>query len=193
MDQLKIEVRKARPAEGRFIARCVMSAIGMPVFSRDFSRKDFDILEVLSGACAMPDTLYSYRNTLVATVGDIPVGCIVAYDGARYEKMKGKTFAMVKEKTGYEFKSDFENETEAGEYYLDSLCVLPSFRGHGIGKLLISQSLETAEGLGFPIATLIVESGNDFLQEYYRDCGFEPEGKKACFGKDFTRMVCHVS
>ncbi len=192
MDQLKIEVRKARPTEGRFIARCVMSAIGMPVFSKEFSKENFEMLEVLSEVCAQPDTLYSYRNTIVATVGDIPVGALTAYSGAMYPQMKEKTFAMVKEKTGFEYKAQWDDETGAGEYYLDSLCVLPSFRGHHIGSLLVSQALETAEGLGFPLAALIVESEAKGLQEMYAKCGFTPAGKKFCFGKDFIRMVCQI-
>lgn len=192
MSQLNIEIRKAKPTEGRFIARNVMSAVGHDVFGEPFTTEDFEILLVLSDICAMPDTLYSYRNTMVAAVGDMPVGSLTAYDGALYREMKEKTFSIVKNRLGWE-PPVMDDETRPGEYYLDSLAVLPTFRGHHIAKLLVEQALETAEGLGFRLVSLIADATDKGLQQLYADMGFKEDGHLSCFGHDYIRMINQIA
>jgi len=185
---IKVDVRKALSSEARFIARNVMAAMGTDVFNVPFSDNDFKILEVLTDICKRSDTLYSYRNTLIATVFGLPVGSLTAYDGGDYSKKKEITFSIVKEKAGFTLPP-MDDETQSGEYYLDSLAVLPSMRGHHIGKTLIMQALETAHSLGFSKASLIVNQGEEKLKGLYYDCGFEDDGTRNCFGHDYLRMV----
>ena len=82
-----------------------------------------------------------------------------------------------------------DDETVDGEYYLDSLAVLPSMRGHHIGRTLIHQALEIAEGLGFSKVSLIVTKGEEKLKALYEDCGFEEDGIRNCFGHEYVHMV----
>ena len=55
--------------------------------------------------------------------------------------------------------SGFANlkETEAGELYLDSVGVLPEYRGRGIESLLFEAQCQRAASLGHEIAGLIVD------------------------------------
>ncbi len=185
---IKVEVRKAFSSEARFIARNVMAAMGADVFNVPFSEEAFTILESLTGICGRTDTLYSYKNTLVATVSDIPVGTLTAYNGADYVKMRDLTFSIVKEETGFVLP-EMDDETGPGEYYLDSLAVIPSMRGHHVAKTLIRQSLEIADGLGFTKVSLIVKKGDDKTKALYEECGFEEDGIRNCFGHEYVRMV----
>ena len=192
MSKLTIELRKARPAEARFIARNIMASIGREVFTEPFSKDDFECLVALEEVCGMPDTLYSYRNTLVATVNDIPVGSLTSYNGALYTQLRDRTFSILKARLGNIFPEG-DDETREGEYYLDAMAVLPSFRGHGIAKLLIREALDVAEGLGFADVTLLCNVSKPGLLEYYKGLGFTEDGTLNCFGRSFVRMIQHLA
>jgi len=185
---LKVETRKAFNTEAGFIARNIMAAMGSDVFNLPFSEDDFLILEALTDVCGRKDTLYSYCNTLIATVAGLPVGSLTSYNGADYREKKETTFSIIKDKTGFTLPQ-MDDETSAGEYYLDSLAVLPSMRGHHVGKTLILQALEIAEGLGFTKVSLIVMEGENKLKSLYEECGFEEDGIRNCFGHRYVRMV----
>ena len=185
---IKVEVRKALSEEASFIARNIMAALGTDVFNSPFSDEDFKILETLTSVCKRTDTLYSYRNTLVATVFGLPVGSLTSYNGALYKDMKELTYSIIKDKCGFTLPP-MDDETGEGEYYLDSLAVLPSMRGHHIGRTLIHQALEIAEGLGFSKVSLIVTKGEEKLKALYADCGFEEDGVRKCFGHEYVHMV----
>ncbi len=82
--------------------------------------------------------------------------------------------------------------TKDGEWYLDSLAVHPSFRKKGIAGLLIGQTLEIAEALGFTTVSLIALASADRLVAFYEACGFHPEGHLNCFEHDYLRMVTYL-
>ena len=185
---LKVEIRKAFNTEARFIARNIMAAMGSDVFNSPFSEDVFSILDALTDVCGRKDTLYSYCNTLVATVAGVPVGSLTSYNGADYREKKETTFSIIKDKTGFTLPQ-MDDETAAGEYYLDSLAVLPSMRGHHVGRTLILQAIEIAEGLGFTKVSLIVKEGEDSLKSLYESCGFVEDGVRNCFGLRYIHMV----
>ena len=64
-------------------------------------------------------------------------------------------------------------ETEAGEFYLDSLAVSSSFRGKGIAKQLLAAAIEKARELGIPKVGLLVDKGNPRAEKLYTKVGFE--------------------
>ena len=63
----------------------------------------------------------------------------------------------------------------AGEYYLDSLAIIPEFRGHGLWRLLFDDAVETAKGKGFHRVTLICDESYPKLAQLYTSYGFVPE------------------
>ena len=79
------------------------------------------------------DSQYSYRNTLVAMDGDQVVGISVSYDGGKLRQLRLAFIEAAKEYLGKDH-SGMEDETQAGEFYLDSLAVLPEYRRQGIYK-----------------------------------------------------------
>ena len=83
-------------------------------------------------------------------------------------------------------------ETGEGEYYLDSMAVLPEFRGHSIGKILMNNALETAEALGFTKVTLLVDVVKPWLHKLYESVGFEKGEQVMFFGEPFMRMIQHI-
>ena len=117
MDRL-ITLRKATQADARFIAENVLRALHIEETNEQH-------IEHLAGISRRDDTLYSWRNATIALYDGVPAGLMVAYDGARYRSMRDITFPMIRIYVGDDYNS-MDDETCAGEFYLDSLSVLPA-------------------------------------------------------------------
>lgn len=201
LDEMKnnqVELRKARKEDAGFIAHVVMVAMGYNVFDKEVAvngtsplGKLSDILAALTDICAREDTLYSYKNTDIALFGGQVAGALVSYNGGDYKELAGRTFSLVAKSLGIP-EMEPGTETREGEYYLDSMAVLPEFRGHGIGKILMNNALESAEALGFTKVTLLVDVVKPWLHKLYESVGFEKGEQVMFFGEPFMRMIQHI-
>ena len=178
----KIFIREAQQEDIPFVAKCVLAAVGM----YDFKAAS-DKAPSAEAVCAMEDTLYSFRNARIATVEGTPIGCLVSYPGNIYEDARKVTFGFF-ERNGIIIPPT-ETECYPDEYYLDSMAILPAFRGYGIGKLLMQDAIAIAREKGFKKVSLIVESDRPRLSDYYATLGFKSENEIDAFGDRYTRMV----
>lgn len=137
--------------------------------------------------CRREDVLYSWCNTLIAESAGKPVGMVTAYDGRYYRGWRETTLQLVREHLGVEFPG-MEDEAVPGEYYIDSLAVLPAYRGQGIGRQLLQRAVAQGRALGLKV-TLAVEYDNARAQHLYRSLGFEPDGNLFIFGHDYQKMA----
>ena len=80
------------------------------------------------------------------------------------------------------------DETEAGEYYLDSVGVLPEFRGCGVGQALVTAFCDRAFAEGHERVGLIVDCENPNAERLYTSLGFERIGRKRFFGHDMWHL-----
>lgn len=117
------------------------------------------------------DSQYSYQNTLVAMDGNRVAGIATAYDGSRLHALRR---AFIEEARLYLHKdhSGMDDETQAGELYLDSLAVLPEYRRRGIATLLLEATAGRARRLGIPRVGLLVDEGNPGAERLYLAAGF---------------------
>ncbi|MBQ8779254.1 MAG: GNAT family N-acetyltransferase [Alistipes sp.] len=125
-------------------------------------------------------TQYSWRYALVAEVEGITAGAIVGYDGALLGKLREGTYAVIREQIGR--TPTIPDETEAGEFYLDSVGVWPEFRGLGVGRALLDALAEKAFAEGHERVGLIVDFDNPQAEKLYASLGFERVGTKLFFG-----------
>lgn len=180
---MPITFRQATPADALFIARGFHAAMLMEDVPEERIRVFAEKI------CSRDDVLYCGRNTLLALSPEgEPVGMVTAYDGRYYREMKLRTFTLVKEIFGEDFL-DMDDEADAGEYYIDSLAVLPAFRGQGIGRALLQQAMQQAAVLGIPSITLTVDPDNPRAQRLYASLGFEPAGDIFIFGHSYHKLA----
>jgi GNAT superfamily N-acetyltransferase len=83
-------------------------------------------------------------------------------------------------------------ETCKGEYYLDSMAILPQYTGHKIGHALIQDAIEQGKQLNHCRFTLIAEKEAESLKAYYSVLGFIPEEEIMFFGHPYIRMALHI-
>ncbi len=194
----RVELRKARPSDASFIADVVLAAMGYDIFNPEvLSSGDtpFGTLSAVHNAlvkvCSKEDTLYSWKNTCIATYCGKVAGALVSYDGAGYGEAADRTFSLMARLMNTEKPTPGE-ETGPGEYYLDSLAVHPDYRGCSIGSILMQNSLDEAQALGYTRVTLIVDKHKPYLHDLYGRLGFADEAEVTFFGEPYIRMVQEV-
>ena len=136
------------------------------------------------------DSQYSYRNTLVAMDGDKVVGISVSYDGGRLHELRRAFIEAAKEHIDKDH-SGMDDETQAGELYLDSLAVLPEYRRQGIAKKLLLATKKRANRLGLPCVGLLVDKDNPVGEALYTSVGFQHMNDNQWGGHPMKHLVCH--
>ena len=168
-----IEIKDARKEQSASIARLIMMAMtddcclhfcGVGHGLDDFRRMMTSLVE-------REDSQYSYKNTLVAMDDEKVVGVAVSYDGARLHELRQAFIEAAKEQIGKDH-SGMDDETQAGELYLDSLAVLPDYRLQGIARKLLRATKEKADQMGLPCLGLLVDKGNPAGESLYASVGF---------------------
>ena len=134
------------------------------------------------------DSQYSYRNTLVAMDGEKVVGISVSYDGGRLHELRRAFIEAAKEYVGKD-NSGMDDETQAGELYLDSLAVLPEYRRQGIAKRLILATKAKADRQHLPCVGLLVDKGNSDGEALYVSIGFRYVNDSWWGGHEMKHLV----
>ena len=174
------------PDDAEFLAQVVVMAIRDDEMVKRNCGGD-NYLKVLTEVCAATATQYSFQNTLVAeTVSGKLAGAIVGYDGGQLEPLRKATWDIISNHTG--FVPEIADETNAGEFYLDSLGVKPEFRGMGIAQKLIDAMCKKAFALGHTNVGLIVDVENPKAEELYSRIGFRRVGERMFF----THKMYHL-
>lgn len=178
MKNLDITIRPATEADAALISQVVAMAIGDEEGVRHYCGEQY--LDVLADIASQSDTQYSWQQTLVAEVDGEAVGAVVGYDGGELSRLRDGTYGVIR-KTIAEAQPIID-ETEAGEYYLDSVGVLPHFQCRGIGRVLVNALCTKVFAEGHQRVGLIVDRENPRAESLYASLGFRRVGTKLFFG-----------
>lgn len=170
-----ISIRKATREDAEFIARMVMMALHMDGNS--------DIAARMGHVSQLDDTIYSWRNCVIAEWDGRNAGICLAYDGAGYHGMRMRTFSLFGNNEDIMNQAD---ETEEGEFYVDSLAVLPEFRGRGIAVELLKDAILRAKELKLT-PSLLVLPVNPPAQKLYARMGFRYSSEQFAFGEIYQK------
>ena len=173
MFMAKIEIQEATEAQASDIAKLIMMAMTDDCclhFCGEGHGLD-DFRRMMTSLVERTDTQYSYRNTLVAMEGQKVTGIAVSYDGGRLHQLRQAFIQAARKYIGKDH-SGMDDETRAGELYLDSLAVLPEYRRQGIAQRLLKATKEKADAMGLPCVGLLVDQGNPVGEALYASAGF---------------------
>lgn len=188
VNQLKMEniiIREAREDEAPVIAELLMMAWPVEDIMASNGISYEELHETVTAIVSLPATIYSYEHTFVAEVDGRVAGAMCGYDGADYQALKQPIVDALGE------DSEFARlqETEAGEYYLDSVGVHPDFRGRGIGSMLFEAQIARAANQGHKQVGLIVDVDKPEAEALYERLGFSYLDDKDFFGHKMKHMI----
>jgi|SRR5690554_5101670 len=179
-------IRKAKIEDSRMLATYMMLAM-KDIFCHFIGESSMEtatnILEIL---IRKPANQYSYENCWVVENEKGVIAMASIYDGAKLKELR----ATVAETIKTMFNRDFspEDETQAGEYYIDCVGVNPEYQGQGHGsklfKLRIDEYVEKEKKtLGLP-----VEKDNPNAKRLYLKLGFKIIGERTLSGKKMEHL-----
>jgi len=185
-----IEVKKATKGQAADIARLIMTAMTddccLYFCGAGHGLKDFHTM--MTSLVEREDSQYSYRNTLVATDGERVVGISVSYDGGQLHELRRAFIAAAQEYLDKDH-SGMDDETQAGELYVDSLAVLPEYRRMGIATRLLMATKERASQLSLPCVGLLVDQDNPVGEALYGSVGFRYANDSQWGGHPMKHLV----
>lgn len=184
-----IIIRQARKEEAAQIAELFMLAWPVEQILESNNITQIQLHDFITSVAMKEQTIYSYENTIVAEHEGKIVGAMCAYDGADYQRFKQPISDILGE------DSEFAQliETEAGEFYIDSVGVHEEYRGRGVATMLFEAQIARAVSFGCKIAGLIVDVENQRAESLYTRIGFKLSGYKDFFGHMMKHMTINLS
>lgn len=174
-----LRLRAATPEDAPFIAWAIAAALHK-------EESDDGLHSLFCEICQREDTLYSWRNTIIADYEGKAIGALTCYDGARYRNLRDITFPLFSGTVNYEL-SQMEMETSAGEFYIDSMSVLPEYRKQGVATALLKTGIDRARELSIDKASLVVLPSNTGAKRLYESLGFEYEKDMFLFCENYQK------
>lgn len=179
-------IRKANPGESEIITFHLMLAMEDIVYQFIGEKSSEKALRFLNSLTLEKGNQYSYENCWVAVSENEIVAVALVYDGARLKELREPVAGRVKSMFNRAFNP--EDETQAGEYYIDCVGVNPNRQGKGIGtelfRFLIDEYVVNRnETLG-----LLVDKDNPNAKKLYLKLGFEIVGEKTLVGKEMEHL-----
>ena len=133
-------IRKATPADSQRVASCLLldreEILYRMIGDTSQPKAYYIMLHFVKGH----NNQYSYTNCWVAEEEGVVIAAANVYDGGQLSALRQPVIDYLR--TYYGFTRKIEDETKAGEYYLDSLGVLPKRQGRGIGSALFTFLVE---------------------------------------------------
>lgn len=132
------------------------------------------------------DNQYSWQNCWVLTIDDTIQAAINIYDGAALEILRLPILNYIH--TIHSQKINPENETQAGEWYIDSLGVNKTIQGKGLGSILLEFVIDEFVNKKQQTLGLLVDVENPKAKVLYERLGFKVVGDKTLMGHQLQHM-----
>jgi ribosomal protein S18 acetylase RimI-like enzyme len=181
-----VAIRKATSTDAKDIATHLLFAMEDIVYKFIGEENTEKANGFMLHFAARPNNQYSYENCWVAEVNNSVVAVIIVYDGARLVKLRGPVVEFTRSKFNPEFQP--EDETQAGEYYIDCLAVNPDQQGRGIGTKLLEFVIDEYVNKQGQTLGLLVDEVNPNAKRLYLKLGFKSVATKVVFAKNMEHL-----
>ena len=186
---MKINIRKAKPDEAKVLAEHVILAMEAIVFSFIGRTSHKEAVAFLSSLISEKGNQYSYENCHVLEIDGAIVGVAVVYDGSKLYELRLPVAQKIKEL--YQRNFSPEDETAAGEFYIDSIGINPQYQGKGMGSILLKFLIEIYVNQKQKTLGLLVEKNNPAAKKLYMKLGFKVVGEQTLAGKYLEHLQLH--
>ena len=194
MDKLEYSVVGACREDAPFLAQTVMGALGEELcIERAGGKSDLPkVYDLFMNLGQAENSQYSYRNALIAHTPDgTAIGAIIFYDGALLHQLRRAFIRYANKILGWTITEkemeEWGDETGPDQIYIDSLFVVPQYRGRGVASTLFENVFEVGKSSGKPFG-LLVEPSNAMAIRLYEKLGFKYNGVSNFFQTPMLMM-----
>lgn len=179
-------IRKATLKDSESIASYLFLAMKEIVFRFIGEEDDSKAKDFLRHFVEKENNQYSYQNCWVAEEQHEIIAAANLYDGARLEELRQPVTAYLKER----FQQDVtpEDETQPGEYYIDTLGVREDQQGKGVGSKILQFLIDEHVVKNQQTLGLLVDEENPEAKKLYLKLGFKSVGKCMLVGKQMEHL-----
>lgn len=179
-------VRKAKLEESKVIASLIILAMEDIVFNFIGENSEAKALTFLESLIKEKNNQYSYENCWVGESEKGIIAAVIVYNGADLENLREPVAHKIKEMFNISFSP--EEETQAGEYYIDCVGVDPSQQGKGIGSKVFQFLIDEYVEKNNQTLGLLVDKDKPNAKKLYLKLGFEIVGEKTLVGKQLEHL-----
>jgi ribosomal protein S18 acetylase RimI-like enzyme len=176
-----MKIRKANPEDAKAIATYLLLAMEDIVYQFIGEKSIEKATRLLTHLAGCRANQYSYENCWVIELDNEVVAVAVVYDGAFVQALRAPVARAIQSMFNRDFNP--ENETEAGEYYIDCIGVSPHHQGKGLGSKLFHFLIDEYVNKRNGTLGLLVDKANPNAKKLYLKLGFEVVGEKTLAGK----------
>lgn len=183
-------IRRAIKSDSPFIASYLLLAMEEIVYEFIGEKNHQKALDFLLYFAERENNQYSYQNCWVAEDDEV-IAAINIYDGSQLSALRKPIADYIQTYHGKEFNP--EDETQAGEFYIDSFGVNPNQQGKGIGSkilqfLIAEYVVKKQQTIG-----LLVEENKPAAKKLYLKLGFKSVGYKMLVGEKLEHLQIRIS
>ncbi len=135
---------------------------------------------------ALPISQYSYKNCYVLEENEQVIAAINIYDGEKLEMLRAPVLNYLK--NNYNRIITPEDETQAGEIYIDTFGVHPNYQGKGLGTKLLQEVIQLIVVQKGKTLGLLVDDENPNAKKLYLKLGFKKQGNKTLMGHQMEHL-----
>lgn len=143
-------------------------------------------LEFMHLLVQQEDNQYSFEHTWIAEEKNQVIGSITVYDGAKLQQLRQPVLSLLS--TVYGRNISPENETEPGEFYIDTIAVHPDHQGKRLGTKLLEFVIDYFVFQERKDLGLLVDINNSKAANLYCRLGFKKMGRKQLMGHPYEHL-----
>ncbi len=175
----EVILRSATPADAPEAAQLIYAA-GPALFSRLFGPKPEDAVAFFQTLFALPESVFSFENAMVAEQSGRIVGLAHAIPAAQYHRGSAVPREMLRRGPLFLLRlipvifalGRSSQPPPPGAYYLGILSVTETMRGQGIGTRLLEEVHQHAVAAGCSAVCLHADLGNAGARRLYERHGY---------------------
>lgn len=179
-------IRQALLSDAAAIATSLMLPLEKILY-KFMGKKDYEeAYQLLLYFVKRENNQYSYQNCIVAEHEGNVVAALNYYDGGKLIVLRQPVLDYVRGHYNPDFNP--EDETQPGEYYIDSLGVNTIVQGKGIGSQLLQFLIDRYVVGQQETIGLLVDDKNPDAKRLYLKLGFKSAGRKTLLGHQMEHL-----
>lgn len=179
-------IRKGTPEDSETIAELMFLAMGEFFYLYINEENVTKAKEFARHFIEQKENQLSYENCLVAVENNQIIASLNIYDGGKLAQLQKPIIDYIRLNYNNEFV--LGDETQAGEYYIDTLAIREEFQGNGIGTYILNYAIDKYVNEMNGALGLVVDKDNPKAKELYLKLGFEHTDYRMLAGRSVEHL-----